>query len=50
MENFYQISAEPLFMTARKRARADCTMTNEMQDNVLIKEGGVANLNVASQA
>jgi DNA-binding response OmpR family regulator len=26
MDNFYQISAEPLFMTARKRARADCLM------------------------
>ena len=42
MDNYYQISAEPLFMTARKRARANCLLTGQPLSDVKAMEGGGA--------
>ena len=40
MDDYYQISAEPLFMTARKRARANCLLTRQPLSDVMSMEGG----------
>lgn len=38
LENFNRLSAEPLFMMARKRAHADCRENGEMQGDVTAKQ------------
>lgn len=49
MDNFYQISAEPLFITARKRARADCQQTTKPRGSAMSMEGGGAEIAAAGR-
>ena len=50
MGNFDQLSKEPLFKTARKRAREDCEATPDLDGNAMLVEGNNAEYASASRS